>query len=192
VIDIGTGDGRFVTQSAEADRERFYIGIDANARALEKISERICRKPARGGLSNALFLHAAVEALPLELDGLAEEIHVNFPWGSLLRGVAAGELAVLDNLRRICAPGATLSVIAAFDPHRDRSELERLGVQPLTPSLIDSLLAPSYHAAGFEIAGRRVLTRAEWSRLPTSWARRLAGSEDRSVVRIIARAPAQP
>ena len=41
-----------------------------------------------------LFIQAAVEDLPPELDGVADEVHVHFPWGSLLRAVATGELDV--------------------------------------------------------------------------------------------------
>src|SRR4030095_12209095 len=101
----------FVYQSARRNRQKFYIGIDANPRPLEKISEKIHRKPEKGGLPNVLFLQAAVEDLPAELGGVADEIHVHFPWGSLLRAMATGEVAVLCNLRRLCVPGALLEVI---------------------------------------------------------------------------------
>ena len=66
VVDLGTGDGRFVYQSARQNPQRFYLGIDASANLLAKISEKIHRKPAKGGLKNALFIQAAVEALPEE------------------------------------------------------------------------------------------------------------------------------
>ena len=84
MIDIGTGDGFFVSECARQNPRKFYIGIDANTRPLEKISEKIHRKPSKGGLPNVLFLQAAVEDLPSELDGVADEVHVHFPWGSLL------------------------------------------------------------------------------------------------------------
>ena len=44
IIDIGTGDGRFVYQSARENPNKFYIGIDANAKPLEKISMKATRK----------------------------------------------------------------------------------------------------------------------------------------------------
>jgi 16S rRNA (adenine(1408)-N(1))-methyltransferase len=74
VVDIGTGDGRYVYRSARSDPDRFYIGIDVERRALEKVSEKIHRRPEKGGLSNVLFVHASVEALPAELDRCADEI----------------------------------------------------------------------------------------------------------------------
>ena len=51
IIDIGTGDGRFVYQSARRNPNKFHIGIDPNTRPLTKISEKIHRKPAKGGLA---------------------------------------------------------------------------------------------------------------------------------------------
>jgi len=104
VVDIGTGDGLFVYQSARQNPNKFYIGIDANVRPLEKISEKIHRKPAKGGTPNVLFIQSAVEDLPPELDAVADEVHIHFPWGSLLKAVATGDVGVLENLRRICAP----------------------------------------------------------------------------------------
>src|SRR5262245_63958138 len=106
IIDLGTVDVTFVYQSALRHPDRFYIGIDAQSSALEKVSEKIHRKPSKGGAANVLFVQASVEDLPAELDGVADEIHAHFPWGSLLRALALGDEAVLRNLRRACAPGA--------------------------------------------------------------------------------------
>jgi 16S rRNA (adenine(1408)-N(1))-methyltransferase len=114
VIDLGTGDGLFVYQSARRNPRKFYIGVDPNARPLEKISEKIHRRPEKGGLPNALFVQAAAESLPAELDGAADEVHVHFPWGSLLRAVAIGDPAVLANLRRICAAEALLEIVVGW------------------------------------------------------------------------------
>ncbi|HKP68224.1 MAG TPA: hypothetical protein VJV05_03000, partial [Pyrinomonadaceae bacterium] len=50
VIDIGTGDGRFVSTCARENPQHFYIGIDANVKPLEKPSVKATRKPAKGGL----------------------------------------------------------------------------------------------------------------------------------------------
>jgi 16S rRNA (adenine(1408)-N(1))-methyltransferase len=74
IIDMGTGDGFFVYHSARRNPRKFYIGIDANPRPLEKVSEKVHRRAAKGGLPNVLFVQAAVEDLPLELDGVADEV----------------------------------------------------------------------------------------------------------------------
>src|SRR6185503_2773274 len=115
VIDMGTGDGRFVYQCARQNPRKFYIGIDANPRPLEKISEKIHRKPGKGGLPNVLFIQAAIEDLPSELEAVGDEVHVHFPWGSLLAVVANGDEAGLNKLRPICAPEATVEIVIALD-----------------------------------------------------------------------------
>ena len=177
IIDIGTGDGRFVYQSARRNPNKFYIGIDPNTRPLEKISEKIHRKSVKGGAPNALFIQSAVEDLPAELNGVANEVHVHFPWGSLLRAVATGDVEVMRNLRRVCAEGALLEVVIGIDPVRDKSEIERLGIKP---EFIDDVLVENYRAAGFEF----VETGLSSETLDTSWAKRL----QRQVTFIVARA----
>jgi 16S rRNA (adenine(1408)-N(1))-methyltransferase len=188
VIDIGTGDGLFVYESARQNPKKFYIGIDASPRPLEKISEKIHRKPAKGGVTNVLFLQAAVEDLPPELDGVADEVHVHFPWGSLLKGVLTGDEQILGNLRRICAADALLEVVVALDPVRDATELDRLEIPTLSREFFDFVLVPRYRKAGFEITEKGVLTASEWTSFHTSWAKRLKGSEDRTLTYLIARA----
>jgi 16S rRNA (adenine(1408)-N(1))-methyltransferase len=188
VIDIGTGDGQFVYLSARANPNKFFIGIDPNPRPLEKVSERIHRKPSKGGVPNVLFIQAAIEELPSELDGVADEVHVHFPWGSLLRAVATGDKNALHNLRRICAPDGILEVIIGLDPERDYSEIERLGLRSLSADFLEGELATKYEATGFEILESGVLAQSEWPRLQTSWAKRLRGNEARTLVYIIARA----
>jgi 16S rRNA (adenine(1408)-N(1))-methyltransferase len=79
VVDIETGDGRFVSVLARQNPRQFYIGIDANAKSLEKISMKATGKPSKGGLPNVLFVQAAVENLPEELNEIADEIHIHFP-----------------------------------------------------------------------------------------------------------------
>ena len=188
IIDIGTGDGRFVYQCARQNPEKFYIGIDAHPPALEKISEKIHRKPSKGGLPNLLFVYAAVEDLPSELDGVADEVHVHFPWGGLLRAVATGDRAVLCGLRRICAPDAWLEIIIGIDPQRDRSEINRLGLNPLSTEFLETVLVPRYRAAGFDVLEKGMLLPSEWPGLRTSWAQRLRGGAGRTLIYLIAQA----
>lgn len=186
VVDLGTGDGRFVCQSARQNPLKFYLGIDASSNLLEKISEKIRRKPARGGLKNALFIQAAVEALPEELDGVANEVHIHFPWGSLLKGIATGDETMLKNIHRICAPDAVLEVLIGVDEQRDATELQRLGIDSLSADLIDAKLAQRYEASGFRIIETGTFSAGNWPNICTSWAQRLKTNDNRNLVYIIA------
>ncbi len=182
IVDIGTGDGRFVSASARKNPNKFFIGIDANTKPLEKISMKATRKPSKGGLPNLLFIQAAVEDLPEELNASADEIHIHFPWGSLLRAVVLGDENILAALRRICAPECLLEIVIGIDEERDKSEIERLNLPELSGEYLQNILIPKYEAAGFDFLESGVLDASEWSKLETSWARKLQGSSDRKVV----------
>lgn len=185
VIDVGTGDGRFVSAAAKANPNKFFIGIDANVKPLEKPSMKATRRPNKGGLPNALFVQAAVEDLPEELDGVADEIHIHFPWGSLLGALATGDGRVLSNLRRIGSPQCIVEIVIGIDPERDRAEFERLGVASLTVEYIHHDLRPKYENAGFRLVDCGMLSRANWSALETSWARKLNTGDSRTVIFMI-------
>jgi 16S rRNA (adenine(1408)-N(1))-methyltransferase len=188
IVDIGTGDGRFVYQCARENRAKFYIGIDANTKPLEKISMKATRKPAKGGAPNALFIQAAIEELPTDLNDTANEIHIHFPWGSLLRAVATGDENALRGLHRIGARGCLLEVVIGIDTERDRAEIERLALPDLSLNYIESVLTARYEQIGFEMREKGVLSIADWERLHSSWARRLAKNDRRQVVYFIAEA----
>ena len=188
VVDIGTGDGRFVYQSARENPDTFYIGVDANPQALEKISLKLERNPSKGGAPNLMFVQAAVEALPSELDVVADVVHVHFPWGSLLRAVATGDAAVLANLRRICAPDGLLEVVIGQDVTRDKTELDALGVPELTDAYLGETLVPRYEASGFRVLDYGAASPSEWDALNTTWAKRLAGGAGRTLVYLVAEA----
>jgi 16S rRNA (adenine(1408)-N(1))-methyltransferase len=185
VVDIGTGDGRFVSALARQNPNKFYIGIDANVKPLEKISIKATRKPSKGGLPNVLFVQAAVENLPSELNETADEIHIHFPWGSLLRAVVVGDENILASLRRICAPEGLLEIIIGIDEERDKSEVERLQLPKLSPEYLEKTLIPKYQAAGFKLLENGVLDSAKWSEIETSWAKKLQGNEGRKVTYLV-------
>jgi 16S rRNA (adenine(1408)-N(1))-methyltransferase len=181
VIDIGTGDGRFVSRSAAANPDKFYIGIDPNAKPLEKPSMKATRKPAKGGLPNALFVQAAIEDLPEELNSSADEIHIHFPWGSLLKAVCLGDPSVLSSLYRIAAPECLLEIVIGIDPERDVSEIARLDIPLLDSAYIKDVLVSKYAAVGFKFVESGTMSADEWSRIETSWARKLQGGDKRKV-----------
>ena len=99
LLDLGTGDGRFVTCLAERHQESFFIGVDACRENLRTNSQR--------KLVNALFVIANAESLPRELNGLASHVNINFPWGSLLGSLLKADCALLNGLDAITRPCAS-------------------------------------------------------------------------------------
>ncbi len=110
-VDLGAGDGRFAYRYATAHPERFVIGIDPVAENLRELSAKAARKLARGGLPNVLYVVASVEQLPPELRGIAGEIFVTLPWGSLMRGIILADPAVLDGIASLARHGAELRIV---------------------------------------------------------------------------------
>jgi 16S rRNA (adenine(1408)-N(1))-methyltransferase len=110
VIDLGTGDGRWVYRLARGHPDWCCIGVDANAAAMRKFSWRASRKMARGGAPNAWFVLAAVETLPGALLSIADEVHVQYPWGSLRQMLLASGKDGLGHLARIAKPGAAFQI----------------------------------------------------------------------------------
>jgi 16S rRNA (adenine(1408)-N(1))-methyltransferase len=134
-----------------------------------------------------LFVQAAVEKLPREFDGIASELSVQFPWGSLLQGVIRGEQQVLENLRRLCSPTASLRIIFGIDKDRDQVELHRLSLPYVSVEYLEGVLANLYSGVGFEGFHSRLLAPEESAQLNTTWARRLRNSNKRQVYEITAR-----
>lgn len=164
--------------------DAFVLGIDAVAEAVAEASRRAAARPSRGGVLNAMFLYAAAETLPGELAGMADEITVNYPWGSLLRALAAPDVDVLTKLARLGRPGATFTTVINVQPLRNAAQVERLGLSGAA-----LLHAPARLAADFARAGLERLRQTDVTAEPpiaTSWAKHLAVSK-REVWRLEAR-----
>jgi 16S rRNA (adenine(1408)-N(1))-methyltransferase len=168
---VGTGDGRFVLDQARANPATFHIGIDPVAAAMAEVSRRAAVKPVRGGVDNAVFVQASLETMPAALAGLAGQITVNYPWGSLLKAVAMPDPALLTNLAGLAKPGAPLDVLINMQPLRDVEHAERLGLAgaALTGDL--QALKAVYGAAGWRITAIEDVTGTLVH--PTRWGNRL-------------------
>ncbi len=151
MLDIGTGDGRFVLGQARNHPDSFVIGIDAVASAMAEASRRAGAKPARGGLENALFVVAALETLPAELVGIATRITVNYPWGSLLRAVALPDVDLLANLAALAMDSASLDILINMHPFRDRTYAASLGLANAALTENPSRLRAEFQRAGFAV-----------------------------------------
>ena len=149
---------------------------------MARISEKIYRRADKGGAPNVVFLQAAAEALPDELTAIADEVHVQFPWGSLLKAVATGDELILNGLRRLCPAGARLEVLIGLDAKRDRSQLKRLGLPEMSAKYLEHQLVPAYEASGFEIDDYGILSASEWPEIESSWAAKLRRSTTRVLI----------
>ena len=159
--------------AAAAQADRLVVGVDASAAAMAVASRRAGATPRRGGLPNALFVVAAVEALPRELDGVADLVTVHFPWGSLLRGLLGADLATMAALTRVMRPGATLSMLLSSTA-RDRGA----GVEPIQERALHALAA-AYGRHGLTVTEARPATSADVAAARSTWGKRLGAGVQR-------------
>ena len=113
-LDFGSGDGAFARWTATHNPETGVIGVDASADGLREASRRALAKPARGGLSNLVFGRLSLAEAPATLAGLADELTVLLPWGSLLAAVARPGAGGLAALRALGKPGAGLRIVFGY------------------------------------------------------------------------------
>ncbi len=159
--------------AAAANPCRLAIGVDADAAAMAEASRRAARSVRRGGLPNALFVVAAAEALPPELTGLAAQLTVQFPWGSLLRGLLRADPQILHGIVRVCRPGAAVTLLLSVTERDHVAGIERLDAGSV------ERLAPAYAAHGLLLREGRPATAAELVASRSSWARRLGAGGHR-------------
>jgi 16S rRNA (adenine(1408)-N(1))-methyltransferase len=181
VIDLGAGDGRFVYESARGEPSRAYVAVDPDSDGLGEYAFRAARKPSRGGVENATFVVAAVEALPAELLGLAALVRVNFPWGSLMRGLLAPETGVLRAVASLGRLEARWELVMSYHPDHDTGAFNGEPLPALDFAYLEQALLPSYTAAGLLVDEHRRLSADEALAIPSTWGRRLLHARPRDV-----------
>jgi 16S rRNA (adenine(1408)-N(1))-methyltransferase len=145
------------------------------------------RRASRRGPANALFVAAAAERIPPELRGVADELTILFPWGSLLRGSLALDDAApaAGGIASLLAPEGEASVILSIED-RDGLDLPRLD----DPGACHAL-RERWTRHGLDVCFLRPATSAEVAAPHSTWARRLAAGRDRRAWRVrLRRCPA--
>lgn len=173
-MDIGTGDGRFAYRYALANEDRLVIGVDAVRENLREMSAKAARKQERGGAPNLIYVVASVERLPAELHGIADEVFVTLPWGSLMRGIAIGDELVLSGLASVGRPAATVRIVLNTRIFDDPVPIEARDLPEVTPDYVRDTLAPGYARHGIAISTARWMDADEVAALGTSWGKRLS------------------
>jgi 16S rRNA (adenine(1408)-N(1))-methyltransferase len=161
-IDLGTGDGRFVRNLAAREPRRGALGVDLCAANLARAS--------RAAPGNALFVVADALALPDEFRRSASRITVNFPWGSLLRGL------LLDAawLAAVARAGTGLEIRLNAGALAEAGWTLERGAERVSATL---------RAAGFDVGDPAMLALDDLRQWPTTWAKRLAfGRNPRAVL----------
>ncbi len=172
-VDVGTGDARFAYHVASDHPDWLVIGLDALDAPMGEIAYKASRKPARGGRANLVLLRAAVETLPTELHGVADEVDVLLPWGALLEGIVLARVEVVAGIASIARPTALVRIILNGEIWIDSTPARYEALPIPTPEYVAEKIDPEFRRAGIDLGPARYLTAAEAKALPTTWARRL-------------------
>ncbi len=178
VIDLGTGDGRFALAVAAACPDVLMIGVDADAGSMAEASRRASRAIHRGGLTNALFVAAAAESLPPEVDGIAASLTVHFPWGSLLRGLLQADPVILAGMARMARPGAVITMLLSVT---ERDHIAGMGA--FDSGALEQI-GGGYATHGLALIEGRPATTTDLAAAHSTWAKRLGAGDRRPVWRL--------
>ncbi|HZT96276.1 MAG TPA: hypothetical protein VFB34_05510 [Chloroflexota bacterium] len=158
LIDIGTGDGRFVARGCLERPRAYFVGLDP-------CRENMCRLSGRAAL-NGLFVAASLETLPLELCATATRLTVRFPWAALLRGLLDPESEAWRSLTKAGTSRHRLELTV------NAGALEEVAGLDLDEGMHRIRLAALL--AGYSFESERRLDRAALVSMPSTWGKRLA------------------
>jgi 16S rRNA (adenine(1408)-N(1))-methyltransferase len=157
IVDLGTGDGRYVKYTAENDPRSFVIGLDACRENLHEHS--------RAKLQNMLFIIASAQEIPCELNGLASQITINFPWGSLLESVLTGDERLMTGLAVLSRSTTSFEIRLNEGALVEAGRTLETGVKQIYNNLV---------RVGWEAESPMAMNTAALRAFPSTWARRLA------------------
>jgi len=183
ILDLGTGDGRFVYKSAIANPDFFYIGMDPSEKQLLEYSKKAVRKK----LPNVIFVVGSVENLPVELVSSSQKIYINLPWGSLLSNVVLPNKDVVKNISELLAPDEELEIVVGYHQDSEPSETERLSVPELSLDYIEKNLVPVYKKCGFTVKNIEQINKGDLKKIETTWSKKLSFGKKRDIFRIVFR-----
>lgn len=183
IVDLGTGDGRHVLRTARARPDALVVGVDPVAEAMASSASRAARKPARGGVANALFVVASLERLPIALQGVASEVTINFPWGSLLRAVGWPRTQRMRTVVELTKPGGSVVALLNASAGEPGAYADRLELPPLENRRhVQERLVPGWRDAGLVDVRWRYLSVGERAPSRTTWGQRLVRGSGRETL----------
>lgn len=124
---------------------------------MRESSLKTIAKPQRGGVSNALFVIANADSLPSELYGIATEITINYPWGSLLRTLVEPNLEILKCIAKLACNGARLTILINISVFENADYCKKLELPELTLEKAKNRLVPMYRDACIDVKTVRIL-----------------------------------
>jgi 16S rRNA (adenine(1408)-N(1))-methyltransferase len=122
---------------------------------------------------------ANIEDLPAELNGIANQVFINFPWGTLLKGIISVEDKTWDSIKKICQKGAIIDVLLGYDDAFEKKEVKEWNLPKLDIGYIKNQMTFDLLERGFKLKKVGQVFKEELKVYPSSWARKLCFGRDR-------------
>ena len=180
VIDLGTGDGRYIYKNALKFKDSFFVGIDPSETQLREYSKKAVRKK----LPNVMFVVGSVEQLPSELLNSAKKIFINLPWGSLLSTLVLPNDKNLKSIGNLLKDDGILQAIVGYHENLEPAETDRLNLPDLNQNYIENKLAPAYEKLGFSLKKVENIKKKDLKKIETTWAKKLSFGKDREIFKL--------
>lgn len=181
VVDLGTGDGRFVYENAKKLPQFYYIGVDTLAKSMEEFSG----KSARDGLKNAVFIVGNAEGFLPGINYVVDDVFINFPWGSLLALCVNPSEAFLQELKRVLKVSGKVIMVFGYSEEFEQKQVERLELPSITLESLQSKIAGNYIGNGFRLCEVEELTKTEVYEIGSTWGKKLKFGRDRPVFKMV-------
>ena len=169
LLDLGTGDGRYVRTLAHKHPNWFIIGVDACRENL--------REHSQAKLQNMLFIIASAQNLPKELNGQIPHITINFPWGSLLESLLKNDPLLMRGLDSISHSAASLDLHLNAGALAEAGTQLEVGVEQIYNNLLQ---------AGWRVKTPIMMNPEALKTFPSTWAKRLAIGRNPRAVKLTA------
>lgn len=180
ICDLGCGDGKQIYKLAKSNPNNYYIGIDSNKSLLAEISARVLKKESKGGLKNLLFIEANAYNLPDELENLFDEVQINFPWGSLLEGVALANPELFNSISKISKNNSVLKMLFTYNDKFEESYRLQKSLPKLSLYYLNSL-KPKFTSYGIKVTNIYILTTEQKKNIQSSWGKKILSKRNREV-----------
>lgn len=149
VIDLGTGDGRFVYENALKDSKGLYLGVDPGFKQMEEYSKKSNKKD----IANVLYVIGSLEILPEELRGIADKVYINLPWGTLLEAVVKPTPEKITKLEFLMKTNCELELKFGYSAETEPTETKRLELPELSEKYVRENVVSAFENAGFSLEG---------------------------------------
>jgi 16S rRNA (adenine(1408)-N(1))-methyltransferase len=179
ILDLGTGDGRFVFKNALKNPNIFFVGMDPAEKQLSEYSSKVNRKR----MDNCMFVLGSIEDTPTELNSSFDEIYINLPWGSLLEKIVKINKIGIESIKNLLKENGRVFITLGYAPDLEPSETRRLDLPKIDEFFIQDQILPILRK-NFSTVSLKKLSKKELGEIETTWAKKLKFGKDREIFRI--------